>query len=181
MSNDYSNQSPEVQSLHAAFDSTGFDYTNRAETLGLFKQQVGVPVFDATTGTHTVYHKGKTVPFADVLKDFSVANKDTLLTKKSTVQDRASLATVTEKVAFVEQFGGDAYEALPTNYAAPKAVIEFYEDFKELPPSKKAALIDLHGSDYPGTLSKRPDPNAVPGGNIRFDLLEKQKKIRPGR
>lgn len=174
-------QDPEVQALHDAFDATKITWHDRAATLAAFRAQA--EIYKKEDGQLYSYFQGEEMPFHEALVKHAMGNRvevDARTLPKNTVDSKENYVSVRAKVDFIQKHGEDAWSNLPTSSVVIPTVVQFQDDFRKLPLAEKARLLN-EDPDYVAKLPARPNPNKVGETYINHELITKQKRICPSR
>ena len=175
----------EAQRIHSSFDQTGISFHDRADALAAFGRPV---TFNDHTGDPEAFYDGQDLPLSECLKRFAYDRQDLvdrrtlpregMGTTRAAQLSKSSFSTTAEKTAYIREHGVDAWESLPLKPPVSTEV-RTKQDFWKLPVEEKSRRI-RENPNYVETLPNAPPQVQTGFAKVNYDLLEKQRKLRPG-
>jgi hypothetical protein len=175
--------------IQAQLDSTNIKFNvPGSEVLARFNREI---TFDDDGVPHVIYDK-EIVTLADGLTRWAYDNRDPeLFDGRSLPRSGAgggrvgtlskSDFTLAEKIAFIKEHGGEAYERLPLKSGGATTEVRSKAEYYRLPRQEKMRLL----AKDPGYFERLPNTPAealggkVNGTFINRAALEKHKAVRP--
>jgi hypothetical protein len=172
----------EARRINAAFDATNINFHNRAEALAALRA-IGAEVAYDEAGTPHCRYDSEYLPLSEALTRLALDNRSLAdgrslprgaSTARPNTLSRAEM-TNKQKVAFVNEFGEEAFLKLPSKPTVTSEV-RTTEDFRRLTRAEKVRRIN----EDPDTIYKlAPAPTArVNGSFIDHDAIARQKATR---
>ena len=161
-------ESEKATALNESFDATGISFHSRPEALSAFREGREVTYTDGVA--HSVYD-GVQMTLSDCLSRFAFDRKELVDgrtlpregvgTSRPGIASRADLKTVSDRVAYVNAFGAEAFEKLPLQ-TVDSTELRTFDDWMKLPLAEKVKLTQLD-NDIVSKLARTPSsrPNGV--------------------
>ncbi len=169
----------EAKSIHASFDECGITFSDRAEAIAEFGRAI---TFDPETGNAEADYDGERLPLSECLKRFAFDRRDLvdgrtlppngLGNTRQAPMSKESFNSPSEKVAFINEFGLQAWTALPTKAPASREVVT-KEDWRTLSVQEKSRRLRANPRAY----DELPSAPKVPSSfaKVNWDLIQKQR------
>jgi hypothetical protein len=140
-------QSKQAEAIHAAFDSTGVKFHDRAAALAELKAGGREITFDAEGKPHAHYDGESGVPLDQVLLRFGFDRRELIDQRtlpregagagRPGLQSKSDFKTIKEKVDYIARYGEDAFARLPLT-GVSGSEITTQADWFALPPQERA-------------------------------------------
>ncbi len=174
-------QDPEVAALTAAFDTSGLIFHDRPATLAAFRADREIVYED---GAPYALYDGVVAPLSEQLAKFGADNR-TFIDGRSLPRhgvdasrpgdlSKADFKTVTEKVAFITEHGGDAFERLPTQ-KRDTSELKTFTQWLKLPITERVRLTNLD----PNIIGKLEATKPARQGQDGATLAEHNARTNP--
>lgn len=176
--------------LSQAFDATEIKFHNRSEALAAFKEGREIE-YDESGEPQTTYD-GERLPLKDALTRFAYDAPDGVVDRRTLPREGAgggrkgtlskSDLDLQGKIAFINQFGGEAYERLPSTGVGSSAEVRTKQDALKLPVKERvrryAADADWFAKLADGPAATVAGMTSAGGAKINVVALDKQRRIR---
>jgi hypothetical protein len=179
-------QNNEATAIHAAFDTTGVRFHDRAAALAEFKVGREI-IFDDDGNPHTYYDGGEALSLDQGLLRFAYDRRDLCDQRtlpragvgaaRPGLESKSDYPDVKSKLSFIEARGLDAWSKLPLTGVSPKGEILTQEDFRRLPLAEKVARTNADPLVF-SKLPKAPKGESPLTGKTHHAALAKEMKTR---